>query len=208
VIDLFASQNLDPPPQPPPATELIPTPQVPQPPVHCVTTTVGQLGKLRAGCLPAQPAEPVLPASDTIESTPLIDTVPDILARIVAKKRADLAARSSRWKHGSAKPNCASCAPRFSQRSCRPRPRHHREIKKRRPARRPLARFRPSPHRPRLPIGRSRRPQRAHRPGILPGQPARSRVRPRRRIPSVLRKDFTIDPTQNSRPPHAARMPS
>ena len=30
-------------------------------------------------------------ASDTIESTPLIDTVPDILARIVAKKHADLA---------------------------------------------------------------------------------------------------------------------
>src|ERR1035437_6039172 len=31
------------------------------------------------------------PASDTIRSTPLIDTVPDILARIVAKKREDLA---------------------------------------------------------------------------------------------------------------------
>jgi indole-3-glycerol phosphate synthase len=53
---------------------------------------VGQPGKLCTGYLPAQPAEPVLLASDTIESTPLIDTVPDILARIVAKKRADLAA--------------------------------------------------------------------------------------------------------------------
>jgi indole-3-glycerol phosphate synthase len=97
VIGLFASQNLEPPPQLPPATELIPASQVPQPPGHCVTThpgnlAVGQLGKLRAGCVPAQPAEPVRPASDTIGSTPLIDTVPDILARIVAKKRADLAA--------------------------------------------------------------------------------------------------------------------
>ena len=92
VIDLIASQNLEPPPQLQPGVELTPPPQVPPPPAHCVTTSVGQLGKLRAGCLPAQPEEPVPPASDTIESTPLIDTVPDILARIVAKKRADLAA--------------------------------------------------------------------------------------------------------------------
>src|ERR1017187_5505941 len=37
------------------------------------------------------PLKPPRNASDTIESTPLIDIIPDILARIVAKKRQDLA---------------------------------------------------------------------------------------------------------------------
>ena len=101
VIDLFASQNFELPPQPPPATVLIGEHQIPPPPADCVTTPptlcdlpVGQPGKLRAGCLPARPVLPasLSKASDTIESTPLIDTGPDILARIVAKKRADLAA--------------------------------------------------------------------------------------------------------------------
>jgi indole-3-glycerol phosphate synthase len=132
VIDLFATQNSAPSPQPEAVEELTPVPEIPSPPGLCDTTPpkpmgqlalVGQLGKLRAGCVPAPPEEPATlpinlephppgpppanparsprrpasvsrshaPASDTINSTPLIDTVPDILARIVAKKREDLA---------------------------------------------------------------------------------------------------------------------
>src|ERR1022692_4535405 len=45
--------------------------------------------RLRTLKLPTSPFPPNV--SDTIGSTPLIDTVPDILARIVARKRADLA---------------------------------------------------------------------------------------------------------------------
>jgi hypothetical protein len=59
VIDLFASQNLPPSPQPEAEQELIPTPEIPPPPASCVTPPplVGQAGSLRAGCLPAPTAE-------------------------------------------------------------------------------------------------------------------------------------------------------
>ena len=163
VIDLFATQNLPPSPQPEAQQELIPTPEIPPTPASCVTpppSLAPQLGKLRAGCLPAPPTElatrsipleapreprslspetssaparrlpssavsallkpltfstppgtrrppisamrsprlsprlrvsaskPLSPVSNTIESAPLIDTVPDILARIVAGGRS------------------------------------------------------------------------------------------------------------------------
>ena len=85
--------------------------------------------------------DPLLPSasnpSDTIESTPLIDTVPDILARIVAKKRDDLAAHCpAASKHGSARPNCASPRAAISARRWPPaRPPSSPRSRRRRPAR-------------------------------------------------------------------------
>ena len=199
VIDLFASQNLQPPPQPEPEMELIPTPQIPAPPALCVTTPVGQLGKLRAGCLPAQPAEPVPSAaasksSDTIETTPLIDTVPDILARIVARKREELAAAAptplEAWEREAALRLPARRD--FRAALAAHAPRHHRRNQESVAQQgRPLRRFRPAPASPRdYATGRRRRPLRPHRPGLLPGQPGGSRRRPRGRLPTRPAQGF------------------
>src|ERR1039457_761973 len=88
-IDPFASQNLPPSPQPQ-AEKGLTHPRV----IHstlgfCVTTPPAPDAFLGSLKLPTSPFPPNV--SDTIGSTPLIDTAPDILARIVARKRADLA---------------------------------------------------------------------------------------------------------------------
>ena len=201
VIDLFASQNLQPPPQPEPEKELIPTPQIPAPPALCVTTPVGQLGKLRAGCLPAQPAESVPSAaasksSDTIETTPLIDTVPDILARIVAKKREDLAATVQPLEAWEREAELRLPARRdFRAALAAHAPAIIAEIKKASPSKGVLsARFRSAPHRARLrkraelPPSPSSPIRPSSRAAWTISQAARAAVS----LP-VLRKDFTID---------------
>src|ERR1035438_7632222 len=85
----IASQNF-PPSLQPQAKKGLTYPQV----IHstleyCVTTPPAPAAFPGSLKLPTSPFPPNV--SDTIGSTPLIDTVPDILARIVARKRADLA---------------------------------------------------------------------------------------------------------------------
>ena len=76
-------------------------------------------------------------ACDTIRETPLIDTIPDILARIVAKKREELAARRSAIDAVGARGRRARCrTPRFPRGAARPNARPSSpKSRKRRPAR-------------------------------------------------------------------------
>src|ERR1035437_7522106 len=81
-IDPFASQNLQPPPQPQ-AEKGLTHPRV----IHstlgfCVTTPPAPAPFSGSMKLPTSPFPPNV--SDTIGSTPLIDPVPDILARSVS----------------------------------------------------------------------------------------------------------------------------
>src|ERR1039457_6358272 len=88
-VDPFASQNLPPTPQPQAEKRLTQPQEIPSTLGFCVTTPPAPAAFLGSLKLPTSPFPPNV--SDTIGSTPLIDTVPDILARIVAKKRQDLA---------------------------------------------------------------------------------------------------------------------
>src|SRR5664279_2263150 len=89
MIDPFASQNLPPTPQPQAEKGLTHPREIHSTLGFCVTTPPAPAAFLGSLTLPTSPFPPNV--SDTIGSTPLIDTVPDILARIVAKKRQDLA---------------------------------------------------------------------------------------------------------------------
>src|ERR1022692_3740424 len=88
-IDPFASQNFPPTPQPQAENGLTHPRVIHSTLEYCVTTPPAPAAFLGSRKLPTSPIPPNV--SDTIGSTPLIDTVPDILARIVARKRADLA---------------------------------------------------------------------------------------------------------------------
>src|ERR1039458_4111185 len=88
-VDPFASQNLPPTPQPQAEKRLTHPQEIHSTLGFCVTTPPAPAAFLGSLKLPTSPFPPNV--SDTIGSTPLIDTVPDILARIVARKRADLA---------------------------------------------------------------------------------------------------------------------
>src|ERR1035441_9813802 len=89
MIDPFASQNLPPSPQLQAEKGLTRPREIHSTPGFCVTTPPAPAAFLGSLKLPTSTFPPNV--SDTIGSTPLIDTVPDILARIVAKKRQDLA---------------------------------------------------------------------------------------------------------------------
>src|ERR1022692_442060 len=88
-INPIASQNFPPSPQPKAEKGLTHTQVIHSTLEYCVTTPPAPAPFLGSLKLPTSPFPPNV--SDTIGSTPLIDTVPDILARIVAKKRQDLA---------------------------------------------------------------------------------------------------------------------
>src|ERR1017187_4903869 len=88
-VDPFASQNLPPTPQPQAEKRLTHPQEIHSTLGFCVTTPPAPAAFLGSLKLPTSPFPPNV--SDTIGSTPLIDTVPDILARIVAKKRPELA---------------------------------------------------------------------------------------------------------------------
>src|ERR1017187_10161121 len=88
-INPLASQNFPPSPQPKAEKGLTHTQVIHSTLEYCVTTPPAPAPFLGSLKLPTSPFPPNV--SDTIGSTPLIDTVPDILARIVARKRADLA---------------------------------------------------------------------------------------------------------------------
>src|ERR1022692_3662100 len=88
-INPIASQNFPPSPQPKAEKGLTHTQVIHSTLGFCVTTPPAPDAFLGSLKLPTSPFPPNV--SDTIGSTPLIDTAPDILARIVARKRADLA---------------------------------------------------------------------------------------------------------------------
>src|ERR1035438_9198684 len=82
MIDPFASQNLPPTPQPQAENGLTHPRGIHSTLGFCVTTPPAPAAFLGSLTLPTSPFPPNV--SDTIGSTPLIDTVPDILARTVS----------------------------------------------------------------------------------------------------------------------------
>ena len=158
-------------------------------------------GGLRKGRQGAEEGRPGGPPhrSAIIKETPLIDTIPDILARIVARKREELAGSvPTAWTRMGA-PGRMRAAPaaaisaRRCARACRP---VIAEVKKASPSKGVLcADFDPAR------IARDYRARRrgghlrAHRRKFLSRQPGATwkRARGGRRLP-VLRKDFTIAP--------------
>src|ERR1035441_32837 len=89
MIDPFASQNLPPTPQPQAEKGLTNPREIHSTLGFCVTTPPAPAAFLGSLTLPTSPFPPN--ASDTIESTPLIEIIPHIPAPIVAKSGQDLA---------------------------------------------------------------------------------------------------------------------
>ena len=148
---------------------------------------------------------------DTIKKSPLTDTVPDILARIVVRKREELAQRAHRldqWER-QAESRRASRRDFRAALQCARVPAVIAEVKKASPSKGILcADFDPARIAAEYHQRRGVRHLGAHRRRLFPGQPGTSRSRARGVDLPVLRKDFRLQTPRFWKRPRMEPTPS